>query len=68
MPRRAATDLALIDAITSAQLGLIAMAQLAEAGVSRSTTQRRIRTGGPWSRVLPGIYLVTGGSPDRSQQ
>jgi hypothetical protein len=67
MPRRSQLDLDVISAITSAQCGLITARQLVDAGVSRSTVHHRIRTGGPWRRLLPGLYLVTGGRPDRDQ-
>jgi hypothetical protein len=67
MPRRLSL-LGVVSDVADAQLGLITAEQLVEIGVTRSTTQHRIRTGGPWTRVLPGIYLVTGGRPDRLQQ
>lgn len=65
--RRRSADLDIVAAIAAAQQGLVTSAQLVAAGVSRSTTQHRIRTGGPWTRVLRGVYLVTGGRPDRTQ-
>lgn len=43
------------------QAGLISAAQLDAIGIPRSTLSRRIRTGGQWRRVLPGVYQVTAG-------
>lgn len=42
-------------------------AELDRLGVPRSTQTYRSRAGGPWTRLLPGILLVTGGRPDRAQ-
>jgi hypothetical protein len=49
------------------QDGLITSAQLAEIGVRSSTTSRRC-IGGMWTRVLPGVHLVDGGTPSRHQR
>ena len=54
----------LLDAVAwvaSDQDGLITAAQLDEIGVPRSSLSRRIRTGGMWRRVLPGVYQVADG-------
>ncbi len=58
MPRRAGTSFAVIEAIAWAQGGLVTSRQLAEAAVASSTTRHRIRSGGPWRRVLPTVYQV----------
>jgi hypothetical protein len=63
-PGRRHTDLI---ATADAQLGLITAAQLAELGVHTSTTSRRV-AGGMWTRILPGVHLVGGGSPTRLQR
>jgi len=36
-------------------------------GVDPSTTSRRCLPGGGWTRLLPGVYLLTGGQPSRRQ-
>lgn len=54
-------------AVADAQAGLITAAQLAELGVLRSTTSRRV-AGYMWTRVLPGIHLLYGGWPTRHQR
>jgi predicted transcriptional regulator of viral defense system len=50
-----------VDWVASDQDGLITAAQVDEIGIPRSTLSRRIRTGGQWRRVLPGVYLVSEG-------
>ncbi|HEX5016843.1 MAG TPA: type IV toxin-antitoxin system AbiEi family antitoxin domain-containing protein [Actinomycetes bacterium] len=61
----------LLDAVSwiaQDQSGLITAAQLAEIGVIRSTLSRRIRSGGQWRRVLPGVYQVTEGALSLDQR
>jgi hypothetical protein len=66
MPRRSSRDADLV-AVADSQLGLITAAQLAQLGVQTSTVARR-RAGGMWTRVLPGVHLVDGGHPTRTQR
>jgi hypothetical protein len=47
---------------------MITSAQLREIGVPPSTITRRAQPGGMWTRVLPGVHLVGGGTPDRHQR
>jgi hypothetical protein len=36
-------------------------------GMTRRQLERRIRPGGPWQRLLPGVYLTVTGTPTRQQ-
>lgn len=36
-------------------------------GMTRGALRHRTRPGGPWQRLLPGVYLTATGSPDRRQ-
>lgn len=36
-------------------------------GMTRGALRHRTRQGGPWQRLLPGVYLTATGSPDRRQ-
>lgn len=54
--------------VAAEQDGLVSTGQLRELGVPSSTASGRVRHGGVWSRVLPGVHLVTGGRPDRRQR
>jgi hypothetical protein len=68
MPKPRRFDEQLIDDITFAQQGLVTYGQLRDAGVSSATISHRTRTGGPWQRLLPGIYLVTQAAPTLVQR
>ena len=57
-----------VAALASSQDDLVTAAQLRASGVPSSTASGRSRDGGYWTRVLPGVYLVTGGRPDRRQR
>jgi hypothetical protein len=49
------------------QHGVLARPQIVSAGVADDWLRHRIRLGGPWQRLLPGIYLTTTGQPTRDQ-
>jgi hypothetical protein len=61
MPRSTYQMLDAVHWVANSQLGLISAAQLCDIGVPGSTIAYRIRTGGPWRRILPGIYTLTVG-------
>jgi len=48
--------------------GVASRAQLLGAGIAPATMSRRSRPGGPWRRLLPGVYLLGRGEPTRRQQ
>ncbi|MCX6460888.1 MAG: hypothetical protein NTZ03_11330 [Actinobacteria bacterium] len=54
--------------IASAQDELVSSAQMRAIGIPSSTASGRLRAGRSWTRVLPGVHLVTGGRPDRRQR
>ena len=68
MSQRSRFLLEAVDYVASAQDGLITASQLSEIGIPGSTLQGRIRTGGPWRRILPGIYDVMPGSLTSQQR
>jgi hypothetical protein len=49
------------------QRGVISRAQLLKAGVTDCGLLYRIRAGGEWQRILPGVYLMASGEPTRDQ-
>jgi hypothetical protein len=51
-----------------AQEHVISRQQAFARGVSRDALLHRARPGGPWQRMLPGIYLAQTGSPTVAQQ
>ena len=48
--------------------GVITRAQAAGCGLSLGEIRHRIRPGGPWQRLLPGVYLVVTGTPTQRQR
>lgn len=70
MPRRRDRpdhDRFTLDGLVAAREGVLRSAELERLGVPRSTQAYRARAGGPWTRLLPGILLVSGGRPSRHQ-
>lgn len=61
-PDRRALDVALRE-----QEHVITRAQAIDCGLSRSEIRHRIRPGGPWQRLLPGVYLAVTGTPTQRQ-
>jgi len=49
------------------QDGVLSRAQVTSAGVTDDWLRYRIRPGGPWQRLLPGIYLTATGRPTRDR-
>jgi hypothetical protein len=50
------------------QDGLVRRAQAAEFSMSRAGLRHRIRVGGPWRVVLPGVYLCSNGAMSGRQR
>jgi very-short-patch-repair endonuclease len=47
--------------------GVITRAQAADCGLSLGEIRHRIRPGGPWQRLLAGVYLTVTGTPTQRQ-
>jgi very-short-patch-repair endonuclease len=43
------------------QFGVISRQQALACGVTRAALQHRLRAGGPWQKLLPGVYLAATG-------
>lgn len=52
----------------SSDNGVIRVQRLEELGVPATTAYRRCGPGGPWTRLLPGIVLLSNAPPTRPQQ
>ena len=46
---------------------LITRRQALERGMTARALQYRLRTGGPWQRLLPGVFLTVTGTPTSRQ-
>jgi very-short-patch-repair endonuclease len=51
-----------------AQQNVIARQQALDCGMTPRALEHRIRTGGPWQRLLPGIYLAVTGRPGMAEK
>lgn len=49
------------------QRGVLSRAQVLSGAITVDGLRHRIRKGGPWQRLLPGVYLTTTGQPTGEQ-
>jgi hypothetical protein len=68
MARTTRPDRDPLDWILSHQMDVIARRQALAAGVSANALRHRLRVGGPWRGLLPGVYLAATGTPTAVQQ
>ncbi len=61
MPRKARFDQQRLTGLLRRQHLVISRCQALACGLTEIALQYRIRTGGPWHRLLPGVYLTTVG-------
>jgi very-short-patch-repair endonuclease len=54
--------------LLSSQLSVVSRGQLLGLGMKDNAMQRRVRIGGPWQVLLPGVYLGLTGAPDLLQK
>ena len=47
---------------------MVSRAQLLALGMNDRAMQYRVRRGGPWQKLLPGVYLATTGVPSLHQK
>jgi hypothetical protein len=50
------------------QLAVVSRGQLLALGMTDNAMQYRVRSGGPWQVLLPGVYLGLTGTPDLRQK
>jgi hypothetical protein len=56
-----------MDLLVARQQGVVGRDQALGAGLTPGALRHRIRPGGPWQRVVPGVYLTVTGQPTREQ-
>jgi very-short-patch-repair endonuclease len=54
--------------LLSSQLSVVSRGQLLGLGMKDNAMQRRVRAGGPWQVLLPGVYLGQTGAPSLRQK
>jgi hypothetical protein len=50
------------------QQGVISRSQALATGMTDNGVRHRLRAGGPWQTLLPGVYLTVTGQPTRLQR
>lgn len=65
---KATFDRAALSATLSTQHNVISRQQAFRCGMTRAAVAHRIRPGGPWQRLLPGVYLAQTGAPTVAQK
>jgi hypothetical protein len=66
MPRTARLDG--LGALLDKQLSVVSRGQLLTLGMTDNAMQYRVRPGGPWQALLPGVYLAVSGTPRMAQK
>lgn len=62
------TDAVSLSKLLERQHGVITRTQALASGLNRDLIHRRVRPGGRWQRLLPGVYLTVTGSPTNDQR
>jgi len=66
MPRTSSPDG--LGELLAKQSSVVGRGQLLALGMSDRAMQYRVRRGGPWQTLLPGVYLAANGFPSMSQK
>jgi hypothetical protein len=68
MARTTRLDHDALDRLLIRQLDVISRRQALAAGVTDNALRHRLRLGGPWRGLLPGVYMAATGAPTTLQQ
>jgi hypothetical protein len=68
MGQRALFDREAVGELLKRQDGVITRSQIKGCGMSDSALRHRLRTGGPWQALLPGVYLSASGAVTTTQR
>ncbi len=66
-PKREKQARSALERVLREQEQIITREQALECGLSRPEIRHRIRPGGPWQRLFPGVYLAVTGTPTQRQ-
>ena len=62
------TELTELRRLLARQHRVTSRAQALDSGLTPDMLRHRIRAGGPWQRILPGVYLTVTGTPTADQR
>ena len=68
MPKKSAFDVERLRHTLQAQHQVITRGQALLCGLPHSTLDRHVTPGGPWQRLLPGVYLAVTGTATQDQR
>jgi hypothetical protein len=68
MPRVANYDREALQGLLDKQYGVLSRGQALDCGLSNRVVQSRLRPGGPWQSLMPGVYLTGTGTPTPAQR
>jgi hypothetical protein len=68
MTRSTKHDQAALVATLTRQYQVISRGQAMAVGMTTSALRQRLRPGGPWQRLLPGVFLAVTGTPTMDQR
>ncbi|MGD0602176.1 MAG: hypothetical protein ABSA53_01075 [Streptosporangiaceae bacterium] len=68
MPRKSEFDVERLNCALREQHCVISRAQALACGMSQKVVEGRIASGGPWQRLLPGVYLAVTGAVTQDQR
>jgi hypothetical protein len=68
MPQKSEHDAERLNRMVREQYYVIARRQVVACGMSPRALHSRIALGGPWQRLLPGIYLAVTGTVTKDQR
>jgi hypothetical protein len=68
MPIKCAYDRKKLDTILAGQCGVVSRRQALDSGMTPSAIDYLLRPGGPWRRLLRGVYVTTTGSVTGDQR
>ena len=68
MPRFSEFDRTALTAILARQYQVISRSQVLACGMPERALGYRLRAGGPWQRLLPGVFLAVTGTPTCDQR
>jgi very-short-patch-repair endonuclease len=68
MGRKSLFDREALTVLLMKQNGVITRGQARDCGMTRHALEHRLRVGGPWQPLLPGVYMTNTGTPTGMQR